>query len=450
MNLKDFDWKIRYRSDKHSLLNDFYIPALKRSVLYQRSAGYFSTESLVVAAKGIAYLIEKGGCMQLVVSPNFSESDIKAIEKGYKKKEEVITQVLERDFFISENKIIRNRLEVVSWMIANGLLDIKIAYPIKDNKVSRGIYHEKVGIFVDSSGDYMIFSGSANESMNAYIYNFESFDVQTSWVQGLSKELAGLKKQEFDDLWNHNTSNLEVLSMPKAIKDKILEIRPKNKPAGDPEDSCNQQNNIDPLAKITLALPGYIILRDHQKKALDQWVRQKGCGILEHATGAGKTITALNITVTLYEQAKRLAVIILCPQKHIVDQWAVEARRFGFSPIIGYEKSIDWMGDFNRNIVAFNVKAGSHFMLITTNASFSMAKVQELVSKIKGNLLLIADEVHNLGALRLRKNLIENANFRLGLSATPNRWYDQTGSQTLQEYFGKILEPPYTIADAIR
>ena len=146
MNLKEYDWKIRYRSDNDNLLKEFYIPALERSILYQRAAGYFSTGSLVAAAKGIVRLIHNGGKMQLVVSPNFSEEDIKAIQEGYIKREEIISKVLERDFQVSEDDLLKQRIEAISWMIAKEDLDFKVALPVRDGKVTSGIYHEKMGI----------------------------------------------------------------------------------------------------------------------------------------------------------------------------------------------------------------------------------------------------------------------------------------------------------------
>ncbi len=201
MNLKEYNWKIRYRSSEDDLLHDFYIPALERAVLYQRAAGYFSTQSLVIAARGIVHLVKNGGKMQLVVSPNFSEEDLKAIESGYRKKDEVIEEALDREFHLEADDFTVKRLEIVSWMIANDLLDIKVACPKREGKLMPGIYHEKVGIFIDPEGNYITFSGSPNESKGGYIYNFESFDVQCSWNPGLSQDLASTKKKEFEGLW---------------------------------------------------------------------------------------------------------------------------------------------------------------------------------------------------------------------------------------------------------
>jgi superfamily II DNA or RNA helicase len=448
VTLKDLNWKIRYRSSQDNLLKDFYVPALERAVLYQRSAGYFSTGTLVVAARGLIHLIKNGGKMQLVVSPNFSEEDITAIEKGYKNKEEVIEDTLHRDFQYSESEFVKKRLEIASWMIAHNMLDIKVACPTINKKVTRGIFHEKVGIFVDSCDNFVAFSGSSNESQGGYIYNFESFDVQCSWISGLSRELAVMKKAEFDDLWENRTNNLDVLTMPKAIKDKILKFTPPNEPEYDPEYDPGDGGEEKPIRR-KIKIPEGMVLRGHQNMAWDNW-KKNGChGVFQHATGSGKTITALNIAIKLLNEKERLGVIVVCPQKHIVDQWAVEAGNFGFHPILGYEDSKKWYKNFNSAITDFNINASSSFMFITTNNSLCLKKTQELIEKIHGNLLIIGDEVHNLGARNISTYLPNNALFRMGLSATPDRWYDADGTKIIYDYFGPCIEPIYGIKEAI-
>jgi len=450
MTLKEYEWKIRYRSDENNLLKDFYIPALERSILYQRAAGYFSTGSLVAAAKGIVRLIHNGGKMQLVVSPNFSEEDIKIIQKkGYIKREEIVSQALEREFQFSEESIIKRRIEAVSWMIAKGDLDLKVALPVRDGKVTRGIYHEKMGIFKDEEDNVMVFSGSINESQSAYVNNFESFDVQLSWESGRSEKLVRMKSIEFENLWRGNTNRLEVMPMPVAIKEKLLKLMPVFSPKIDPEEETGLTETHFQPREIEIKTPVHIELRQHQEKALNQWVENKGRGILQHATGSGKTITALNIAARLFNKSERLSIIVLAPQKHIVDQWNREAGKFGFNPILGYENTSSWYSQLNRDILSYNMGALKNFVFIATNSSFSRPRTQDLLKKIKGPLLIIGDEVHNLGARKLRKCFLDNAEFRLGLSATPDRWYDERGTNELYEYFGPMLKPPYGIKEAI-
>ena len=230
MILSDFDWKIRYRSDKDDLLNDFYVPALERSVLYQRAAGFFSSSSLAVAAKGVIGLIRNNGRMKLIMSPLLNKEDIKILEEGYTLKEKIAEQAMIRNFEFTEDKIQKRRLEALAWMIAEGLLDFKIALPSFGKSNKFGLYHEKMGIFTDKEGNVLTFSGSINESRSAYLDNFESFDVQFSWEDGRSKELAMIKANEFQEMWNCKNKSLEIINIPSAIKEKLLQYKPKAKP----------------------------------------------------------------------------------------------------------------------------------------------------------------------------------------------------------------------------
>jgi superfamily II DNA or RNA helicase len=71
-----------------------------------------------------------------------------------------------------------------------------------------------------------------------------------------------------------------------------------------------------------------------------------------------------------------------------------------------------------------------------------------MLQKYSQPLLLIVDEVHNMGPEELRSALLPNATFRLGLSATPERWFDPTGTTALEDYFGPTLVH-YTLRNAL-
>ncbi len=64
--------------------------------------------------------------------------------------------------------------------------------------------------------------------------------------------------------------------------------------------------------------------------------------------------------------------------------------------------------------------------------------------------LIIGDEAHNLGSPKLEESLPRNIGLRLALSATPERHFDQSGSDAILDYFGPVLQPELTLAEAIR
>lgn len=63
--------------------------------------------------------------------------------------------------------------------------------------------------------------------------------------------------------------------------------------------------------------------------------------------------------------------------------------------------------------------------------------------------MVVADEVHEIGSPENSKILSLESGPKLGLSATPIRFGDPTGTQKIFDYFGEIVDPPFTLTDAI-
>src|SRR5690554_81111 len=411
MALKDLTLKEDYRSDESDIITDFYIPCLKNSIKYDRAVGYFTSNALALAAKGVAELLRNNGTMRLIASPNLQNEDIEAIRRGMSR-DQIIEDALFRELDNIEDIIIKKRLDFLAWMIAQGLLEIKIASP-KDEL--GGLFHEKVGFFHDDFGDVVSFSGSANETSGGLYSNFENIDVFCSWVPG-DQGRVRRKLENFKRLWENKTRFLDVTDIPTAIKNKLLSYKGDDLKYSDPE------GVIDPSSdyKIGPSIPTNIELRPYQKEALSTWVGKKCRGILEMATGTGKTITALAAAVRLHDHCKKLAVIIVCPYLHLVDQWYEEVMKFGFTPLKCCESTKRWEMELGDAITNFNLNLSDNFSIITTNRTLSTSKMQQFISRVRSKFtLFIADEAHHLGANYLSTKLPPNMSFRLGLSATP-------------------------------
>ena len=67
-------------------------------------------------------------------------------------------------------------------------------------------------------------------------------------------------------------------------------------------------------------------LRPYQDKAINLWSQNNCRGILEHATGSGKTFTALNIIKKFYFDWP--IVVIGVPYQMLADQWVDECKKF--------------------------------------------------------------------------------------------------------------------------
>lgn len=445
-SLAELALDISYRSDEGNVVTDFYVPCLQRSAIYRRAAGYFSSDGLSHAAKGLAEIIKTGGTMQLVVSPQLSEDDINAIEQGYRSREEVLKDAARRALTDPERALIKDRLAALAWMVANGTLDIKIALRIEaaTGRLSRGIYHEKIGIFSDACANHVAFTGSGNETEGGLVTNFESIDVYCSWQE---QQRVARKLAAFQRLWNDETKGLIVLEFNDVSRQLLAAYKLDSPPPFDPQ--AFPVPAPKPRAPGRPTMPPSLALRPYQEQAITSWFRNNGQGILQMATGTGKTITALAITTRLAQKVGLQAVIVLCPYKHLVTQWRGECAAFGMNPLLAFESKDRWFDELTQRLSNANLDPHSFLCIIATNASFCSEPFQQRLRYFPGKTLLIADEVHNLGAGRNATSLPENIRLRLGLSATPERWFDDEGTERLLSYFGSILEPRLGIREAI-
>ena len=341
MSLLDVNLKKEYRSPRDDIVNEFYIPLLKESILYKRSVGFFSSSSLLEISYGITNLINNNGKIQLIVSPNLSEEDIDAINKGYEVRENVIERALLQYITEPTNYFEEERLNLLATLIAEEKLDIKIAFSLKNEKL--GLYHEKLGLMYDKENNIIAFSGSMNETENAFINNYEIVDVFTSWED---RDRVDIKAKAFDRLWDNEDSSAVVCEFPKVAKEKILSYKKENvdwdidqKEFAQKIKQTIQSEKIEKLKSVTNSpqIPTGVKLYDYQKEAIQEWKNNNYCGIFDMATGTGKTFTGLGAITQLYKDLKgKLAVIIVCPYQHLVDQWVEDILNFNINPIIGY------------------------------------------------------------------------------------------------------------------
>ncbi|ELS32751.1 DNA phosphorothioation system restriction enzyme, partial [Pseudanabaena catenata USMAC16] len=197
-------------------------------------------------------------------------------------------------------------------------------------------------------------------------------------------------------------------------------------------------------------LPFNLELREYQKQAIANWFKNNGRGTLKMATGSGKTITALAIATELYQKIGLQVLLIVCPYRHLVIQWSRECQKFGLEPILAFENVHNWQDRLSNQL--YNVRSGNQKFLtiITTNATLIGQGLQSQLRYLPERTLIIGDEAHNLGAKRLVESLPRNVGLRLALSATPERYFDEDGTEAIFAYFGAVIQPEFTLADAIK
>ena len=196
--------------------------------------------------------------------------------------------------------------------------------------------------------------------------------------------------------------------------------------------------------------PNDLHLRKYQHQAVANWLENKGRGTLKMATGSGKTIIALAIACELYRQISLQALIIVCPYRHLVTQWSRECQRFNLKPIIAMTRVDNWQGELSNQLYNLSIKPQSFLTIITTNSTLISEGFQSQLKYFPTKTLIVGDEAHNLGSSRIESSLPRNIGLRLALSATPERQYDELGTEALLNYFGEIIQPEFTLSDAIK
>lgn len=441
MTLKDLHIDKEYRNLKCDVINEFYIPVLSTAVKYKRAVGFFNSAALYEIAIGLKNLVSNKGKMELIVSPRLTEEDIKSIQLGYEKRQQIIEKALLRDFSEPRNKIEISKLNLLANLIADNTLDIKVAFKLDAH--SAGIFHEKIGIVIDSDGNKIAFTGSMNETYSGLLQNYESIDVFCSWREEDSERVV-IKEYAFDNLWDNLDVAMEVIPFPKVAIERLNKYKLKT------TETLFESQDVDAKprrASNFFSIPDTINLHDYQKKAICTWIEKGSRGIFDMATGTGKTYTALGALSKLSDINPKLAVVIVCPYQHLVEQWVEDIEAFNTNPIIAYSSYKKWRELFKDSVNAFNIGVKNKFCIITTNSTFATPDFQKILQKIKGPLCFVVDEAHNFGASNLSTLLPNNAKFRLALSATIERYRDDVGTKKLLEYFGeKCIELPLSKA----
>jgi len=441
----DLELKPDYDSERDYILQQFYIPVLSRAKRYYRLSGFFSSSALAVAARGIAAFIRNDGNMKLIVGARLQKSDIEAITEGKENPEKVLSEMILKDLNEIEDEIIRDHVRALGWLIAKGHLDIKIAivtdnygHPLDyDTALKRGIFHQKVGIFEDEDGNLISFSGSVNESATAWEDNIEEFKVFRSWIKGELEHLAS-DNRKFEKYWNGQTKRLKIHDVPAAVREKLIEIAP------------------DDIRRLKIEHFGERpTLRSYQENATAAWLHNSFRGILEMATGTGKTLAALVCLEKAFKTEEKMVAIISSPFIHLSEQWIRESDKLGIhcDKLVADSRENRWRDKLVDGILDVEDGVSEKLIVLTTHNTLSSVDFISIIKDSKKRVpglrfLLIVDEVHGIGAPERRNGLIDEYDYRLGLSATPKRWFDFEGTDKIFSYFGDVVFQ-FSLKDAI-
>ncbi|WP_309104953.1 DEAD/DEAH box helicase family protein [Microbacterium sp.] len=422
------------------MLRDFYMPALSRALQYDRAAGYFSSATLALAPAVFSEFVQRGGKIRLLCSPNLTEADAEALlalpDSHRPDALEVAASSLAS---LARGTHVQARaVACMRALIDAGVLEVRFVTVGKS-----GLYHEKIGVFTDSEGHRVSFSGSANETAAAWsgLANFEGIEVFPEWLGDSEARRCARHADQFDETWHGLRRNLSVTSVEDAAE--VIRAHVPQEPLDEIVEALR--------AALTAAerRPEAISLRSYQSDVLDSWERADHQGIVAFATGGGKTRTALEAIRRWTVEGK--PALVMVPSELLHRQWASEiGALLGNPPVLlagaGHSRK-KWsarLADYTRS----DTTLGQRIVL----ATYQTAATDRFLELIRDgeHLLVVGDEVHTVGAPDTRRVLQRiSAGGRLGLSATPQRYGDPAGTQAVFDYFGGILSPEFTLRDAL-
>ena len=416
MSLRSIEFEDTYWSGENNLIDEFYIPCLEESVEYCRAVGYFSSSILCYIANGLFPFIKNGGKMRIICSVNLSESDTRDIELGYNIKELVASKINQE-----VQKLIGLNIANVKnlcWLIKNDRLDIKVCMrKDKGSTQKPKLFHEKFGTFRDSDNNMVSFLGSINETMNGWLDNEESFEVSTSWVPVLESRVLE-KQQRFEKLWENKAAGIITYDFPDAVRQQLIQNAP-------------EEPSEQVYRNISNKIQGYQP-RICQEEAKDKFIAADYKCLFMMATGSGKTKAALYAM----SQVELWKLMLICvPGIELVEQWEQDVKLFFPDIYIIKCSSInpEWK---NLLLALIQAKIPRKTIVISTYDSAIKPFSMDKWASVKTNeFAMLCDEVHNMGAPTTQQLMELMPQYRIGLSATPERNFDEEGSEKILSYY---------------
>ena len=430
----------------------FYNDGLMNSTEFDLKLGYFSSAAISVLAEGFATFISRGGYMRLVINHIVSKKDKDAITDG------LIGNVIDCEDLSNFHNLKtmfdeyqEQFFRCLAYMISIKRIDIRIIKP----KGQKGIAHTKTGQFRD--GDSITaFTGSANFTISGLFNNIENISIDRSdSVDVMVQKRIAKQRKDFDAIMSGDKKGIEYLSPKDLVEaistnygdsdiEELLDVEEKLKEHKRGKKADNLQNQwmaAEERTEIEPHFPYPTGPREYQKKAFDSWKKSQ-CGLFNMATGTGKTLTSLNCLLQIYKQFGYYKAIILVPTVTLVEQWEKECRKFDFQHVVKVcSKNKDWKGEIDRLTMKENFNPTNspiNYVVISTYASFARDNVFHDLMSLSKKCLLIADEAHNMGSKRILDRIDsvdERFKQRIGLSATPERQFDEKGNKELRRFF---------------
>lgn len=444
--------KTDYRKGRDDIARDFYLPCMRMAQRYDRAVGFFNSAIYIIAWPSLKDFVARNGKMRLICSPVLPPNDIEAIECGYSDRLEHENDLKLRDDirYMLTTPYLYRPAAVLATLIALEVIDIRIAFMKKIPRHER-LFHDKLGLFHDTFGNALAFKGSMNETWAGLSAdgNLESVDVFLSWEHEREANRVRESQVYFDALWENEYEHdgVTVKQFPEIARAELLNAADAKRWPELVDEICRE---IEAAERFEVRqTPGGRCLRPHQSAALQGWEAQGRRGILEHATGSGKTFTA--ISAMRDALGRREVPVVLVPSELLLDQWFKEIAET--LPDLKAEILRCGAGHtrWRDGLIGPWTRPGSQTprIVLSTMQTAAMPEFRDAIRQ-GSHLFLVVDEVHRVGSPNHLQLLTLDTGPRLGLSATPRRAGDSEGTARIMDYFNGIVPPPFTLQDAIK
>lgn len=185
-------------------------------------------------------------------------------------------------------------------------------------------------------------------------------------------------------------------------------------------------------------IEGELALRDYQREALRSFVDRGGRGIAHMATGTGKTL--VGIGAVKWARAGDHRSLVVVPTQALQAQWKEE--------IVDHaELDPDEVATV-RGSRSLRRMPTAPVLVTPIQTACRNPDVLERMAREQDRTLLVVDECHRAGAPTFSNALVDAVPYRLGLSATPHRPFDPTGTRRVLEYFDGVAYR-YALGEAV-
>ena len=323
------------------LAEEVLIPGFQRAQTVNCMIGFFSSEALASLAPGLAtYITATRNSLRLIVNPILRSGDLAAIQEGLRSNDAIATDILD-DLFLAEDLLQRHTLTCLSWLIRTGRVEIKVAL------MENALFHLKVWLFNAPDGTLVV-HGSSNATAAGLRKNVEQVAVSQSWVDSNQRYVAAKLQAQFDRFWNDDEDNCLVVDMPRAIRDRLVQSYRTDAPPTEADlnalyrrasgrENMLRDSELPTISPALFVVPPHLVIDTgpfaHQGHAVNAWCDAQYHGVLEMATGSGKTIAALICAHRLYRAYRPLLVVVAAPYLPLVQQWCDEILQFGLTPV---------------------------------------------------------------------------------------------------------------------